>query len=61
MELNGLFIKSGFPVEQTIQPKHNFKQYMLVTKPNSVLHYNFTTQEYNVGFSVERIGSLKMV
>lgn len=34
---------------------------MIVSKPFSILHYNFTTQEYNIGFSVEKVGSLKLV
>ncbi|CDW75143.1 sec14-like protein 2-like [Stylonychia lemnae] len=61
LELNQLHIKSGFPLEQTIQPKQNFKQYIVVNKPQSILHYNFTTQEYNIGFSIEKVGQLKQV
>lgn len=60
-DLKTLNIKSGFPLEQTIAPKQNFKQYIQVTKPQSILHYNFTTMEYNIGFSVERVGNLKLV
>jgi hypothetical protein len=56
-----MHIKSAFPLEQTIQAKENFKQYLNVTKAGSLLHYNFTTQEYNIGFSIERVGSLKLV
>ena len=58
-DLNSLHIQSGFPLEQTIAPKDNFKQYLLVAKPNSLMHYNFTTQEYNIGFSIERVGAVK--
>lgn len=43
LEVSQLHIKSGFPLEQTIQPKQNFKQYLNVSKSNSILHYNFTT------------------
>lgn len=60
-DLQNLFIKSGFPLEQTIQPKQNFTQYLQVPRGNnSILHFNFTTLEYNIGFSVERVGHIKL-
>jgi hypothetical protein len=31
-----------------------------IRSPQSILHYSFTTLEYNIGFSIERIGSLKL-
>ncbi len=31
----------------------------MVPRTNSLIHFNFTTTEYNVGFSIERVGSFK--
>lgn len=44
-----------------MQPKDSVKQYVVIEKPNSMLHYSFTTLNYNIGFSIEKVGSLKLV
>jgi hypothetical protein len=59
-ELADLHLRSGFPLAQAVEAKHNFVQYVTARHPHSVLHYNFTTAEYNIGFSVERVGQLKL-
>ena len=59
LELASLFLKSGFQLAKVVAPKHNFVEYVLVEKANSILHYNFNTIEYNVGFSIEKVGHIK--
>lgn len=43
-----------------MQSQANFCQYFNIRTPNTILHYSFTTLEYNIGFSIERLGQLKL-
>jgi hypothetical protein len=59
--LNSLELKAGFNLQQIVAPKELLKEYVSVENAPSLLHVSFTTINYNIGFSIERVGTVKLV
>lgn len=55
-----LQIKSGYSLQQIVAPKELLKEYVVVDSVPSLLHVSFTTINYNIGFSIERVGQVKL-
>ena len=60
MDLKSLHLQAGFPCQRIVEPKGRYEEYLEVRAPQSLIHYNFTSIEYNIGFSIERVGSFKL-
>ena len=60
IELNDVQIKSGYSLQQIVAPKEVLKEFIAVYNAPAILHVSFTTVNYNIGFSIERVGSLKL-
>lgn len=50
----------SFTLQQIVAPKELLKEYVAVDQPG-LLHVSFTTVNYNIGFSIERVGAVKLV
>lgn len=36
-------------------------EYVRIIAPNSLLHFRFTTLDHNIGFSIEKVGKIKLL
>ena len=53
-------VLAGFSLEKAV-PAHDSKcEYVRVNAPNSLLHFRFTTLDHNIGFSIEKVGKIKL-
>ena len=52
--------KAGFGLQQIVAPKELMKEYVDVEQVPSLLHVSFTTVNYNIGFSIEKVTNLKL-
>jgi hypothetical protein len=59
ISIKDLHLQSGFPCQHTLEAKHNHAEYLYIPRA-SLIHYNFTSLEFNVGFSIERVGFFKL-
>ena len=51
---------AGFSLEKTVASGSTFAEYIKIDEPNSLLHFRFTTVDYNIGFSIEKVGKIKL-
>jgi hypothetical protein len=52
--------KAGFGLQQIVAPKELMKEYVDVEQVPSLLHVSFTTVNYNIGFSIEKVTNVKL-
>ena len=48
-------------LQATIEPKSTFCQFVCVNKPGSLIAVRFKSTESGIGFSIEKLGSLRLV
>jgi len=51
---------AGFSVQSNVPNKASIAEYVNIPVVNSLLYFRFTTLDYNIGFSVEKVGQIKM-
>jgi len=48
-------------MQQIVAPKELLREYVLVESVPALLHVSFTTVNYNIGFSIEKVNSVKLL